>query len=705
MSLSTRVRLLRQLAQLYGMQLSYYDMGNFRRHASVEALLSVLRSLGAPVETLGDVDSAWREKRQTAWRQLLEPVIVVWGGRPPRIEVRLPSDISEAPLVGYLTPETGEKKKWEWHGADLKVIKTAGKDGTGYVVKKLPITESLPYGYHRFTLEIQGKTAETLIIAAPPQAYMPAEYIWGVFLPLYSLYTQKSWGAGDFSDLLTLASWVAEKGGQAIGTLPLLASFSDDTYEPSPYLPVSRLLWNEFYLDIGRVPELNQCPAALALLASSQQEIEELRRLPLVDYRRQMALKRRILEELSRYFFANASARLDELKNFAEANPTVEHYACFRAAYDRQHASWQSWPQPMRDGIIKEEDYDEQTKRYHLYAQWLAHQQIETISKTAREKGVHLYFDLPLGVHPDGYDVWRERSIFAINASAGAPPDNFFSKGQDWGFPPLHPDKVREQGYRYVISYLRHQFQHAGILRIDHVMGLHRLFWVPGGMEANQGVYVRYRSEELYAILCLESHRNKVILVGEDLGTVPRRVRPAMTRHGLNRMYVANFELTGNPDNALRPVLPNMVASLNTHDMFPFAAFWQGVDIEKRCELGFLDQANVQNEQQYHKAIRDALVTFLRQKGMLSTSIEVNTESVIRACLAFLSASQAWCVLVNLEDLWLETKPQNMPGTQDEYPNWQQKARYSFEEFSQLPGVLATLAEVNNLRRARNHGA
>ena len=295
MSLSTQVQLLHQLARLYGMQLSYYDMDYSRRYASVEALLSVLRSLGAPIETLADVASAWRAKRQAIWHQLLEPVTVAWDGVPPRIEVRLPANIGETPLVGYLTLETGEKQKWEWQGADLRAIKTAEVDGTIYAVKKLPIRQRLPFGYHRFALEVSGKTAETLIIAAPRQAYMPEEsHIWGIFLPLYSLYTRESSGAGDFSDLLTLTDWVAGKGGRTVATLPLLATFLDNNFDPSPYLPVSRLLWNEFYLDIRTIPELNQCPTAMTLLASSQQEIGDLRSLPLVDYRRQMALKRRI---------------------------------------------------------------------------------------------------------------------------------------------------------------------------------------------------------------------------------------------------------------------------------------------------------------------------------------------------------------------------------------------------------------------------
>jgi 4-alpha-glucanotransferase len=705
MSPSANVRFLHQLAQLYGVQLSYYDMAYSRKFASTEALLAVLRSLGASIEKLSDAVPAWREKRQAEWRQFLEPVTVAWGGVPPWIRVRLPADISEVPFTGYLTLENGERQRLEWSGADLQSVRDIMVEGTSYVEKKLPLRRRLPPGYHHLTLEAPGKIAETLVISAPRRAYLPEERIWGAFLPLYALHTGESWGAGDFSDLLTLTDWVAEKGGSAIATLPLLATFLYEKFDPSPYLPVSRLFWNEFYLDIRTVPELGQYPAAQALIASSQAEIAELRSLPLVDYRRQMAFKRRVLEEMLRCFLANPSPRHDEFRRFVEANPTVEQYARFRAAGEKQQTEWQSWPQPMRDGLIKQGDYDEQSRLYHLYVQWLCREQIESLSGTARSKGVRLSFDLPLGVHPDGYDVWKEREIFATGTSAGSPPDNFFTEGQDWGFAPLHPEKIREQGYRYIIGYLRHLFQYAGIIRIDHVMGLHRLFWVPHGMEAADGIYVRYRPEERYAIFCLESQRHRVTLVGEDLGTVPRRVGPAMTRHGLNRMYVANFELTGNPNDSFRPVLPNTVASLNTHDMFPFAGFWQDMDVQKRFELGYLDQAQVQQECQNRKYLRDALVAFLRQRGLMGGSNEGDVAAVIKGCLSYLSASQAWCVLVNLEDLWQETEPQNLPGTTDEHPNWRLKAHYSFEEFSRLPGVLAALNEVNNLRQNRSKPA
>ncbi len=704
-ALSTGIRPLHQLAQSYGVQTAYWDVSHQRRQASAEALLAVLKSLGAPLRTLQDVPTALRERRQGLWRRLLEPVTVVWDDSPTTVPVRLPATIAEeATLAAHLTLENGEEMRWQWRTADLPLRETAVVEGVRYVVKELALPGGLPWGYNRLSLELPAGREEALVIAAPLKAYVPSEQpedrLWGAFIPLHALHTEGSWGSGNFSDLEAFIEWLAGIGGGIVGTLPLLAMFLDSTSDPSPYLPISRLLWNEFYLDVTSVPELKECPSARSLMTSSsfREEIEALRSSHLVDYGRQMALKRQILNELSRFFFENRSDRLAAFQRFMEANPLVEDYARFRAAGEKQHNRWQSWPQPLRDGLISEGDYDEENRRYHLYVQWLVHGQMAALAEKASQQGVRLYLDLPLGVHPDGYDAWHQRSLFVSDASVGAPPDVVFTGGQDWECPPLHPEKVREQGYKYTIAYLRHHLQRASILRIDHVMGLHRLFWIPKGMEPGQGVYVHYPAHELYAILALESRRSQSILVGENLGTVPPAVRPAMKRHGLQRMYVVYYELACDPQKKLPRVSSDSVASLNTHDMTPFAGFWQGLDVEERLKLGLVDRKGAKQERKANRAYKESLVNFLRSRGWIKERV-VDTRTVLKGCLAFLSASRARVVLVNLEDLWLETHPQNVPGIKKDYPNWRQKARYGLETFCQMPQVLDILQLIDRLRK------
>jgi 4-alpha-glucanotransferase len=698
------LRRLRQLARLYHVQTAYYDVSHHRQPTPADSLLAVLRALGVPLASMSGVSSALRERRQTLWRRILEPVTVVWGSERPLIRVRLPVKLAERSLRGRLELESGERQDFGWSPGDLGILESADIEGAGYVVKQISLPRGLPWGYHRFALETGENYAETLLISAPDKAYMPAEgpekRRWGVFMPLYALQNRNGPGSGDYSVLGSLADWVSSLGGGAVATLPLLPTFLDEPFEPSPYAPVSRLLWNEFYIDIDSVPELAECPPAQAIRRSSsfKAESQNLRDLPLVDYHRLMALKRRVLEECCQHLLQEGAGRFNEFQAFVRDNPIAADYARFRAAMEKQRSPWPSWPEQRRNGTLKEGDYEEKTRLYHMYVQWLAHRQVQGLADGARRRGVTLYFDLPLGTHPEGYDVWRERETFALGATAGAPPDAVFTCGQDWVFPPLHPERIREQGYRYLINCLRHHLQYAGMLRVDHVMGLHRLFWIPKGMGAGQGAYVRYHAEELYAILSLESHRYRSIIVGEDLGTVPAYVRPAMSRHGLQRTYVLHYELADNPADRLHRPRRDTVASLNTHDMPPFAAFWQGLDIQERLSLGLLDREGARAEKRSRRAIKRTLLTFLRSEGWLEGK-GTDVGAVLRACLSFLSTSRARVVLVNLEDLWRETRPQNVPGTNDRNPNWRHRARYALEEFCQMPEVLNTLEKIDKLRR------
>jgi 4-alpha-glucanotransferase len=697
---------LNQLAELYGVQTSYYDVTGKLTQAAPEPLLRVLRGLGAPVQKVADAPAALRQRRQDEWRRWLEPVTVAWDGGPTELVFRLPTKQFPSVLGCSLELETGERRSWSCRSSELSHVRDADIEGVAYAVNRLRIPGPVPSGYHCFTLEAAGKTATTLLLAAPVRAYAPAgaskKCDWGIFLPLYALHSERSWGAGDFSDLEALTEWVAKLGGGMVATLPLLAAFLDEPFEPGPYSPASRLFWNEFYLDVLRIPELRRCPSAQAMLQSSPflQEVRELKSEPLVDYHRQMALKRRVLEELARVFFAQPSERMETLNHFRADHPHADDYARFRAVGERRRAPWPTWPAPLRDGELREGDYDEEVKRYHLYVQWLADEQLQSIAAKARAAGPGFYLDLPLGVNPDSYDVWHERGLFASAMAAGAPPDPFFAGGQNWGFPPLHPERIREDGYRYVRAYVRHHMQLAGVLRIDHMMGFHRLFWVPHEFGAKDGVYVNYPAEELYAVFSLESHRHRSILIGEDLGTVPPEVRPAMGRHNINRMYVMQYELQPQYQNALTPVYADCIAVLNTHDMPPFAAWWQGLDIDERVKLGILDPAVADEERRRRRSMLDALIQTLQHQGKLPGTAE--PRAVLRACLAHLCDGAAQLVLANLEDLWLETESQNVPGTWRERPNWRRKAPYSLEAMSRSSDVLDALREIDRLVKRKS---
>jgi 4-alpha-glucanotransferase len=288
---------------------------------------------------------------------------------------------------------------------------------------------------------------------------------------------------------------------------------------------------------------------------------------------------------------------------------------------------------------------------------------------------------------------------FAKGVSVGAPPDLFFTKGQNWGFPPFDPDAIREHRHDYFRACVRHHMQHAGVLRMDHVMGLHRLFWIPEGGEAKDGVYVRYPEDELYAVLLIEASRTNTVIVGEDLGTVPVYVPRAMKRRGLRRMYVVQYEIKPEGDEPAGSPQPASIASINTHDMPTFAGFWAGRDIADRVDQGLLDESGAREERDKRDQMRQALTRFLTARGLLSSPAG-NTFAVLRALLGFLAQSDAEVVLVNLEDLWLETEPQNVPGVPDR--SWRQKLRYCLEDLADEPAIVDALRDVNDRRRKRN---
>src|SRR5207253_956506 len=318
----------------------------------------------------------------------------------------------------------------------------------------------------------------------------------------------------------------------------------------------------------------------------------------------------------------------------------LESYAEFRAVTDRQRKGWTGWPAALRNAKLSRAHYDERTKKYHLYAQWIIQEQLARLADKARRRGQALYLDVPLGLHPDSYDIWRYREFFVPRVAGGAPPDPVFTKGQNWGFPPMNPEAMRLNRYEYFIALLRNHFRFARLLRIDHVMGLHRLYWIPDGLSGDKGVYVEYPADELYAILCLESHLHKAGIVGENLGTVPPEVNRALAKHNVRQMYVGQYEIMADPDKPkLRPVPGKSVASLNTHDMPPFEAFLEGLDIDDRVDLDLLDERTAKKDRKQRTVMRRKLGSF-------------------RNATQFLANSMPDIVLITIQDLWQQTLPQ-----------------------------------------------
>ncbi len=688
---------IRELARIRGIQLAYRDMAGQRREASPSTLKALLSLWGMSTDSPGALRESLREQKQRAARRPLPLVQVAWNGEVGVLCIRPGPELDLKRVYCRLLFEDGSCKS-------LNPLSPASQGGALLCLPKLP------FGYHQLELECRHRVEKCLLISAPERSYSPPGALrdWGLFLPMYAAHSQQSWGAGNISDWEALAVWTGSLGGRVMATLPLLAAFLGQPFsEPSPYSPVSRLFWNEFYLDIEKVPEFTTCPAAQKLCRSAafQRRLGDFRKEPLIEYEGQMALRRVVLEAMAQSFFAAASgSRRERFEQFKRTRPELMDYACFRAACEHSQSSWRKWEPRMRYGKLQPGDFREDASKYHAYVQWLAEEQVSGMVERCRSRGIQPCLDLPVGVHADGYDLWREHDQFAFPVRVGAPPDPYFPNGQDWGFAPLHPERMRERRYEYVLKFLRFQMRHCGLLRVDHIMGLHRLYWIPPGFAADQGAYVSYPAEELYALLSLESHRNKTLLLGENLGTVPPEVNQAMERHGLRQTYVLQYEQRPNSRQALRRPPARSLASMNTHDMPTFAAHCAGADIEHRARLGVLPGRNLGKEHDERSRAIAALRQFLKRGGWLQRE-RADCGALLRACLAWLAESDAETILVSLEDLWLEQEPQNVPGTSAERPNWRRKTRFTVEEIQAAEGVSHLLRELASRRsKARRRG-
>jgi 4-alpha-glucanotransferase len=687
------------LARAAGLEPGYTGWRGGPVTASAEALCATLRALGVSPVAPDDTAAAVADLERRRWAEVVPPVAVAWDGGPLEVPLSVPADLDD-PWELELTTEGGQVHRAAGSLHYLPVREHAWPETLGrtvHCVRTATVETGGEHGYHTLRWQVGPARGEAHVIAAPTRAWgAPGEAPrrWGVFAPLYAMRGAATGAAGDVALLRALFEQVVAHGGHYVATLPLLAAFLDEPCHPSPYSPASRLFWNELYLAIeaDALGDLASDPLARPAVRALRQR---LAREPLVDYRAQYAWRRAILDELA----AEAWTRRRGVRLAVEERArttALADYAVFRAIGEQERAPWTAWPAPWRDELPFVASLDDipagvdpARVRTHAWAQWKLGGQLGELKLDFGERG-GLYLDLPVGVNRDAYEVWRHRQLFLLEMSAGAPPDALFIGGQDWGLPPLHPEALRRSGYRYLIDCLRHHMDRAGMLRIDHVMGLHRLYCVPRGFAATDGVYLRYRADEIYAIVTLESHRHHCAVVGEDLGTVPDQVRPAMRRHGVASLFVGQFAMPARPGDTMGAAASDQVASLNTHDTPTFAGYWRGTDIDDKRALGLIDDAQVVTEHAERARTRAAL-------GGDDLGDDTCRAAML-ACTQTLASGPAHVLLLNAEDLWLEPAPQNVPGTSDERPNWRRPWSRPADEVLADPAVTAIYDDVARRR-------
>jgi 4-alpha-glucanotransferase len=527
-----------------------------------------------------------------------------------------------------------------------------------------PLDRPLPFGYHRLTLESSGREQTCTVISAPVQAFRrPGSHrSWGVGTQLAALRSSRSRSLGDLRDLESLCGWVRERGGDLVTALPLLPTFNSAPPEPSPYSPVSRLFWSELILDLGDAHRPSDRPRTLDVTRGDGEVRAGLAGHPAPD-----------------------ASLLDE---------ELVRYARFRGAQVRLGRNWRDWPSDARAGRLQPHDVDAGEERFHLVAQTLVRRQLHDLRQRLDKDGFRLGLDLAVGVHPDGYDPWSRQSLFADGMSVGAPPDQGFPSGQDWGFSPVLPGSSRREGHRYVAASIGLQAGLAGVLRVDHIMAWTRLYWIPHGFGLHQGTYVSYPAEELFAILTLESERNRCEVVGENLGTVPREIDTALPRHRIWGMYLAQFqEWSGKQETA--PPTGRDMALIGTHDTPTFAGWLAGNDIGERIHYGLLAEAAA-------LAVREERTWAAHWLAKRFDRPLDDPRALLAELLEWLGRSGSPLVVPWLEDLWLEPVAVNLPGTpSSQRPNWQRPMRLLLDEVFFDADIETLVRRLNDARTLR----
>ena len=692
----TRRRSLRELARLRGVQLQHRGNDGRRTVVDDEVLSAVLVALGDPCGPGEDATDALELAKEELSRRLLEPVVVHRQGRRRAVTLSLPESVDCSKIQVTLRLEDGTESRAHLSDPVMACSVTHDPQSRTYRYVFHAVPSGVHAGYHALAVVGPGFSARALVVAAPRKCPRP-ERSWGSFMPLYALRRDAGdLGVGTFRDLEDLGEWTGGQGGDFVGTLPVLAPFVDTSGTfAGPYLPSSKVAWNEAHVDLGSLPELE-----------SQDRFATRARAEMVSLGRNggtgagpgrradvaavLRLKRPVLELLARSLNEGSNTRRKAYEEFVAGRPELRDYARFRAACESAGPFWQEWSGPLEGGLPVS-SVDEDAVRYHLYAQWVAGEQLGA----SRRSG--LYLDMPIGVHPSGFDTWWRPGSFVRGVSGGAPPDLFFSEGQSWGFPPLHPEAIRSDGYGYFVGCLRHVMASASMVRVDHVMGLNRLYWVPDGLEARRGAYVRYHADEMHAVLVLEAWRSGAVVVGEDLGTVPEVVRSDMARDGMLSSFVVQFESTAVDPFPAPDELS--LASFGTHDLPTFFAYWTGRDIDDQLAQGRIDDERASAMRKTRDRWRKAVLASVAGAADAGDDEEAALLA-LRRLLEYMGHSPACAVLVDLEDLWLEPHQQNRPGTPAQDGNFSRRAARTFEDFSADSSVAGTLAALTAARRA-----
>ncbi|PCI60275.1 MAG: 4-alpha-glucanotransferase [Gammaproteobacteria bacterium] len=733
--------LIEKLADLVGFHRNYVNSFGEQVFANNGARRSLLTAMGYNLDNDNALNQSIDELSQNSWRTMLPAThIAQLEACQHTIEISLPqAKLTE--LSWQIITEDQKKLSKTLTISSLTLLDSANFNDEKFNKYQL-LLPNLAQGYHQLSLTYGNNKASCHLIYAPKTCFSPqeacSEKMWGLAAQLYSLHSDNSWGIGDFGDLNKLVEQSASHGVAAIGLNPLHPLFQNNPAHRSPYSPTSRCFLNTIYIDVTKVANFKTSKAAQQKYHSDdfQQRLRDAQNTQLVDYPAASSLKFEILELLYQDFVVKELSNKGTL-NKGKNKPSVNakaftqfkknggkdlfQLATFEALYEHFRVQdfncygWPNWPKAYQNSQSKEvlKFIKENSQRidYFIFCQWLADQQLSTAAQTAKHNGmpVGLYLDLAVGCDGSGVDVWSDPDVYVAGAAVGAPPDATNALGQDWGLTPINPVALQEKGYLPLVKALRSNMQYAGALRIDHILGLMRQYWVAPGYKADQGVYITFPLEDILRIIALESRRNNCVVIGEDLGTVPDGFGDIMANAGLLSYKVLFFE-RWESGLFMRPETypAQSMVTVSTHDLPTLSGWWTGKDLQWRQNLNlYPNEAMGNSDRQGRVGDRDHLMSALDDMNVIDMTnapqqapAKMNTELSL-AVQKFLALAPSHIQLIPLEDMLEISEQVNIPGTINEHPNWLQKLPVSCENLWHTVSVKAQ-AQAMNIARPNN---
>ncbi|ENM5741664.1 4-alpha-glucanotransferase [Vibrio metoecus] len=716
---------LKQVAEMAKIADRYVSAWGSEAQVEDDTIRHLLASLG--YDTSSD-DALLQSAEKKHKKDVVDPVLVVHQGAAIEVPLYLGVSARESEFDWRLQTEQGEVLEGYLQS---QIVRDERAEG-GPLVFALP--NDLPLGYHTLLIARKRRKApyQMTLIVTPQACYkQPAlaqgKKLWGPSIQLYTLRTQHNWGMGDFGDLKQLVADIASRGGDFVGLNPIHALFPANPEGASPYSPSSRRWLNILYIDVSSVPEFALSAEAQQKVGSPefQLRLQKVRDAHWVNYSEVAELKMSVLPllfaEFKKRHLDKHSDRAHAFLNFVEqGGESLLHQAAFDALHAELHAEdasvwgWPVFPEKYRrfDSAAVQKFIDEQKDQVHLYMylQWIADAQIHEAQSLAEEKGmaVGLYRDLAVGVADSGSETWADQGNLLQDVSIGAPPDVLGPLGQNWGLPPLNPQVLQATAYDAYIKLLRANMKHCGALRIDHVLGLLRLWWIPKGENATKGAYIYYPVKDMLAILALESHRHQCSVIGEDLGTVPDEIVELLRDAGVHSYKVFFFETSKEDGGYVSPAhyAEQSMAALCTHDMPTLRGFWHCDDLKMGREIGlYPDEEQLQGLFDDRLKSKQGILDSVAWHGYLPAGVgrdatQVPMDSYLSEALQLhVAAGSSALLSVQLED-WLEMdKPVNIPGTVNEYPNWRRKLSMNLDEIfarEEVNRIAARLTEVRS---------